>query len=120
MFNASHEPTRDCLWGHGYRDQRERSQDRQSQTFQTRQWPGSRRVLSMTALRCIHREDSAFGVYDQRLVQRGRKSGSALMAVFDSQIPAHPHIGIPLKKGNAENGGREHKETRADCTNAIS
>ena len=55
---------------------------RPSQTFQTRQWPGSRRVLSMTALRSIHRQDSAFGVYYQRLVERGLKKGSALMAVM--------------------------------------
>ena len=33
-----------------------------------------RRVLYMTALRCIHRDGSPFGVYYQRLVERGRKS----------------------------------------------
>ena len=36
---------RDCLWGDGYRDQGERSQDRQSQTFQTRQWLAATRPL---------------------------------------------------------------------------
>ena len=66
--------------------------ERQSQTFQTRQWPGSRRVLYMSALRCIHREDSAFGVYYQRLVQRGRKSGSALMAVMRKMLAVAAHF----------------------------
>src|SRR5215471_15477928 len=82
----------DCLWRHGYRDQRERPVERQSQTVQTRQWPGSRRVLYMTALRCIHREDSAFGVYYQRLVERGRKSGSALMAVMRKLLAVAAHL----------------------------
>ena len=36
---------RDCLWGDGYRDQGERSQERQSQTFQTRQWLAATRPL---------------------------------------------------------------------------
>jgi hypothetical protein len=40
----------------------------------------------MSALRCIHREDSAFGVYYQRLVQRGLKKGSALMAVMRKML----------------------------------
>ncbi len=65
---------------------------RQSQTFQTRQWPGSRRVLYMTALRCIHRQDSAFGVYYQRLVQRGLKKGSALMAVMRKLLAVAAHL----------------------------
>jgi transposase len=44
-----------------------------------------RQVLYMTALRSIHREDSAVGVYYQRLVERGLKKGSALMAVMRKQ-----------------------------------
>src|SRR2546421_1167014 len=36
---------RDCLWGDGYRDQGERSVERQSQTFQTRQWLAATRPL---------------------------------------------------------------------------
>src|SRR6266568_4820097 len=40
---------RDCLWGHGYRDQRERSVERQSQTFQTRQWLAATDVVSGSA-----------------------------------------------------------------------
>jgi len=51
-----------------------------------------RRVLYMTALRCIHREDSAFGVYYQRLVARGLKKGSALMAVMRKLLAVAAHL----------------------------
>ncbi len=51
-----------------------------------------RRVLYMSALRCIHREDSAFGVYYQRLVQRGLKKGSALMAVMRKMLAVAAHL----------------------------
>lgn len=49
-------------------------------------------MLSMTALRSIHREDSAFGVSYQRLVERGRKSGSALMAVVRKMLAEAAHL----------------------------
>ena len=51
-----------------------------------------RRVLYMTALRCIHREDSAFGAYYRRLVERGRKYGSALMAVMRKLLAVAAHL----------------------------
>jgi hypothetical protein len=51
-----------------------------------------RRVLYMTALRCIHRKDSAFGVYYQRLVDRGLKKGSALMAVMRKLLAVAAHL----------------------------
>jgi transposase len=51
-----------------------------------------RRVLSMTALRCIHREDSAFGVSYQRLVECGLKTGSALMAVMRKLLAVAAHL----------------------------
>jgi transposase len=51
-----------------------------------------RRVLYMTALRCIHRQDSAFGVYYQRLVERGLKKGSALMAVMRKLLAVAAHL----------------------------
>jgi len=51
-----------------------------------------RRVLYMTALRCIHRDGSPFGVYYQRLVERGRKSGSALMAVMRKMLAVAAHL----------------------------
>ncbi len=51
-----------------------------------------RRVLYMTALRCIHREDSAFGVYYRRLVARGLKKGSALMAVMRKLLAVATHL----------------------------
>jgi len=51
-----------------------------------------RRVLYMTALRCIHREDSAFGVYYRRLVARGVKKGSALMAVMRKLLAVATHL----------------------------
>ena len=46
----------------------------------------------MTALRCMHREDSACGVDYQRLVERGRKSGSALMAVMRKLLAVAAHL----------------------------
>lgn len=46
----------------------------------------------MTALRCIHRKDSAFGVYYQRLVDRGLKKGSALMAVMRKLLAVATHL----------------------------
>ena len=46
----------------------------------------------MTALRSIHREDSAFGVYYQRLVERGLKTGSALMAVMRKMLAVAAHL----------------------------
>jgi transposase len=51
-----------------------------------------RRVLYMSALRSIHREDSAFGVYYQRLVERGLKTGSALMAVMRKMLAVAAHL----------------------------
>src|SRR5438034_1755336 len=39
-----------------------------------------RRMLYLAALRSIHLEGSAFGAYYRRLVERGLKKGSALMA----------------------------------------
>jgi transposase len=51
-----------------------------------------RRVLYMSALRCIHRKDSAFGVYYQRLVDRGLKKGSALMAVMRKLLAVATHL----------------------------
>ena len=51
-----------------------------------------RRVLYMTALRCIHRDGSAFGVYYQRLVERGLKKGSALMAVMRKMLAVAAHF----------------------------
>jgi len=65
---------------------------RQSQTFQTRQWPGSRRMLYLAALRSIHLEGSAFGAYYQRLVARGLKKGSALMAVMRKMLAVAAHL----------------------------
>jgi hypothetical protein len=46
----------------------------------------------MTALRCIHREDSPFGVYYQCLVERGLKKGSALMAVMRKLLAVATHL----------------------------
>ncbi|MFL5587290.1 MAG: IS110 family transposase [Ktedonobacteraceae bacterium] len=51
-----------------------------------------RRMLYMTALRSIHRQDSAFGVYYQRLVERGLKTGSALMAVMRKMLAVAAHL----------------------------
>jgi hypothetical protein len=43
-------------------------------------------MLYLAALRSIHLEGSAFGAYDCRLVERGRKYGSALMAVLRKML----------------------------------
>jgi transposase len=51
-----------------------------------------RRVLYMAALRSIHRDGSAFGVYYQRLVERGLKKGSALMAVMRKMLAVAAHL----------------------------
>ena len=51
-----------------------------------------RRVLYMSALRCIHRKESAFGAYYRRLVQRGLKKGSALMAVMRKMLAVAAHL----------------------------
>lgn len=60
----------------GYQDQRKWPLERESQALQTRQWPGSRRILYLAALRSIHLEGSAFGTYYHRLVERGLEKGS--------------------------------------------
>jgi transposase len=93
MCHASDEPTRVIAYG-GMDIQIKESGlgSRHSQTFPTRQWPGSRRVLSMSALRCIHRQDSAFGVSYQRLLQRGLKKGSALMVVMGKRLAVAAHL----------------------------
>jgi transposase len=51
-----------------------------------------RRMLYMAALRSLHREDSAFGAYYQRLLARGRKYGSALMAVMRKMLAVAAHL----------------------------
>ena len=45
-----------------------------------------RRVLYLAALRSTHTEGSAFGAYYHRLVARGLKKGSALMAVMRKML----------------------------------
>jgi len=45
-----------------------------------------RQMLYLAALRSIHLEGSAFGVYYRRLVERGLKKGSALMAVMRKML----------------------------------
>src|SRR6266851_2302281 len=73
-----------------------RQVERQSQAFQTRQWPGSRRMLYLAALRSLHLESSPFGAYYHRLVERGLKKGSALMAVMRKMLAVAAHL---LKTG---------------------
>src|SRR5258708_30742113 len=51
-----------------------------------------RRMLYMAALRSISLEDSAFGAYYQRLVARGLKKGSALMAVMHKMLAVAAHL----------------------------
>ena len=49
-------------------------------------------MLYLAALRSIHLEGSAFGVYYQRLVARGLKKGSALMAVMRKLLAVAAHL----------------------------
>jgi transposase len=51
-----------------------------------------RRVLYLAALRSIHTQGSAFGAYYHRLVERGRKYGSALMAVMRKMLAVAVHL----------------------------
>jgi transposase len=51
-----------------------------------------RRVLYLAALRSIHTEGSAFGAYYRRLVARGLKKGSALMAVMRKMLAVAVHL----------------------------
>jgi transposase len=51
-----------------------------------------RRMLYMAALRSISLEGSAFGAYYQRLVARGLKKGSALMAVMRKMLAVAAYL----------------------------
>ncbi len=51
-----------------------------------------RRVLYLAALRSTHTEGSAFGAYYRHLVERGRKYGSALMAVMRKMLAVAVHL----------------------------
>ena len=51
-----------------------------------------RQMLYLAALRSIHLEGSAFGAYYRRLVERGLKKGSALMAVMRKMLAVAAHL----------------------------
>lgn len=51
-----------------------------------------RQMLYLAALRSIHLEGSAFGAYYQRLVERGLKKGSALVAVMRKMLAVAAHL----------------------------
>jgi len=51
-----------------------------------------RRMLYLAALRSLHLKDSVFGAYYQRLVARGLKKGSALMAVMRKMLAVAAHL----------------------------
>jgi transposase len=51
-----------------------------------------RRMLYMAALRSISLEGSVFGAYYQRLVARGLKKGSALMAVMRKMLAVAAYL----------------------------
>ncbi len=51
-----------------------------------------RRVLYLAAIRSIHLEGSPFGAYYRRLVQRGLRKGSALMAVMRKMLAVAAHL----------------------------
>lgn len=72
-----------------------------------------RRVLYMTALRCIHRKDSAFGAYYLRLVERGLKKSSALMAVMRKLLAVAAHL--LMHEGEAYDPGKVCGSVRTRC-----
>jgi transposase len=49
-------------------------------------------MLYLAAVRSVHLEGSAFGAYYHRLVERGRKYGSALMAVMRKMLAVAAHL----------------------------
>ncbi len=51
-----------------------------------------RRMLYLAAVRSVHLEGSAFGAYYHRLVKRGLKKGSALMAVMRKMLAVAAHL----------------------------
>ena len=51
-----------------------------------------RRLLYMAAVRCIGQRDSAFGAYYHRLLARGLKASSALMAVMRKMLMVAYHL----------------------------
>lgn len=51
-----------------------------------------RRVLYLAALRNLHLQNSAFGVYYHRLVARGLKKGSVLMAFMRKMLVVAAHL----------------------------
>ncbi len=51
-----------------------------------------RRMLYLAAVRSVHLEGSAFGAYYHRLVERGLKKGSALMAVMRKMLAVAAHL----------------------------
>ena len=51
-----------------------------------------RQMLYLAALRSIHLEGSAFGAYYRRLVERGLKKGSALIAVMRKMLAVAVHL----------------------------
>lgn len=51
-----------------------------------------RRILYMTAVRCIRLKDSAFGTYYHRLVARGMKAREALVAVMRKMLIIASHL----------------------------
>jgi len=76
----------DCLWRHGYRDQRERAVERQSQAFQTWQW-----LVTMDALHgCSAQHFFGRVSFWDLLSALGLKKGSALMAVMRKMLAVVP------------------------------
>jgi len=49
-------------------------------------------MLYLAALRSIHLKGSAFGAYYRRLVERGLKKGSALIAVMRKMLAVAVHL----------------------------
>ena len=62
-----------------------------------------RRVLYLAAVRSVHMSNSAFGIYYHRLVARGLRKGSALVAVMRKMLIVAVHL---LKTGEEYDPGK--------------
>ena len=73
-----------------------------------------RQTLYLAALRSIHLQSSAFGAYYRRLVARGLKKGSALMAVMRKMLAVAVHL---LKHEQQDYDPSKHDTEQSFSTN---
>src|ERR1700737_364432 len=92
MFNASHGPTRVIAYGGMDIEIKESGLWKGKAKLSKRGSGLLRRMLYMAAVRSVRLKGSAFGAYHRRLVERGLKKGSALMAVMRKMLAVAAHL----------------------------